>query len=324
MSKTVLITGAGAGFGRDAAVTLANAGHTVFASMRDPRGRGRDQAEALRQQGVEVVEIDVADDASVESGVKAVFARAGRIDVLVNNASIAAAGVTEAFTSDQAKIVLDTNVVGVLRASCAVLPIMRAQREGLIVNIGSILGRVTFPLFGIYGASKFAVEAITDSLRYEVSPFGVEVVLVQLSEYPTPMYASIQQPANPARAATYGEIGEFPGKMFERFMGMFAALDAPGPHDVATEVAELVAAPRGGRPPRLVVGRGFGADAVNEAVEPIQRRVIEGLGLGALALSPARDAARWQGELRSSSADGFPSRIAGKCVTAVGPVRRAH
>lgn len=165
MSKTILITGASTGFGRDTAETLARAGHTVFASMRDPQAKNSEHAAALRKQGIEVVALDVSDDGSVERAVAEVMARAKQIDVLINNAGIASAGVTEAFTADQAKAVFNTNVVGLLRISRAVLPGMRAHGQGLIINIGSILGRVTFPFFGIYGASKFAVEALTDSLR---------------------------------------------------------------------------------------------------------------------------------------------------------------
>jgi NAD(P)-dependent dehydrogenase (short-subunit alcohol dehydrogenase family) len=283
MSKAILITGAATGFGRDTAETLARAGHTVFASMRDPQGRNREHAEALRKQGIAVVELDVTSDQSVDRALKHVLAQAGRIDVLVNNAGIASAGVTEAFTPDQAKIVLNTNVVGPFRVSRAVLPAMRKQRDGLIINVGSIVGRVTFPFFGIYGASKFAVEALTDSLRYEVSQLGIEVALIQPSAYPTPMYANVQQPADAERAAAYGEVGEIPAAMFKHFTAMFAAADAPNPHDVAEAVAKLVALPRGNRPARTVVGAAFGADAVNAQTAPVQAQVVEALGLGHLA-----------------------------------------
>ena len=283
MSKKILITGASTGFGRDTAETLARAGHTVFASMRDPQGKNREHADLLRKQGIEIVDLDVTDDASVERAVKEVLQRAGRIDVLVNNAGIASAGVTEAFTPDQAKIVLNTNVVGVLRAIRAVLPAMRAQRDGLIINIGSILGRVTFPFFGIYGASKFAVEALTDSLRYEVSQLGIDVVLVQPSAYPTPMYAKVQQPTDTARAAAYGAVGEIPGAMFKHFMATFSAPGAPNPHEVAEATARLVALPKGSRPARTVVGAAFGSDTVNEQTAPVQAHVVEALGLGHLA-----------------------------------------
>jgi len=157
ISKTILITGASTGFGRDTAETLARAGHTVFASMRDTRAKNREHADELHKQGIKVVELDVSSDASVEKAIEEVLANARTIDVLVNNAGVASAGITEAFTPDQAKVVFNTNVVGVLRTSRAVLPAMRKHRDGLIINIGSILGRVTFPFFGIYGASKFAV-----------------------------------------------------------------------------------------------------------------------------------------------------------------------
>jgi NAD(P)-dependent dehydrogenase (short-subunit alcohol dehydrogenase family) len=283
MSKTILITGASTGFGRDTAETLARAGHTVFASMRDPQGKNGEAAQALRKQGIEVVELDVSSDTSVDQAVKEVLARARRIDVLVNNAGVASAGVTEAFTPDQAKVVFNTNVVGLLRTVRSVLPAMRKQRDGLIINIGSILGRVTFPFFGIYGASKFAVEALTDSLRYEVSQLGIDVTLVQPSAYPTPMYAKVQQPEDTDRAAAYGAIGEIPGAMFKHFTTVFQAPDAPNPHDVAEAIAKLVALPKGSRPARTVVGAAFGSDAVNEQTAPVQAHVVEALGLGHLA-----------------------------------------
>jgi NAD(P)-dependent dehydrogenase (short-subunit alcohol dehydrogenase family) len=251
--------------------------------MRNPQAKNREPAETLRKQRIKVIELDVSIDASVDQAAKEVLAHAGRIDVLINNAGIALAGVTEAFTPDQAKIVFNTNVVGLLRTTRAVLPAMRKQGEGLIINIGSILGRVTFPFFGIYGASKFAVEALTDSLRYEVSQLGIEVALVQPSAYPTSMYANVQQPAETDRAAAYGPVGEIPGAMFKHFMTMFQAPDAPNPHDVAEAIAKLVAAPKGSRPARTVVGAAFGSDTVNEQTAPVQAHVVEALGLGHLA-----------------------------------------
>jgi NADP-dependent 3-hydroxy acid dehydrogenase YdfG len=283
MSKTILITGTSSGFGRDTAETLARAGHSVFASMRDPQTKNREHAERLRAQGIEVIELDVTSDQSAEQAVQQVLARADRIDVLINNAGIASAGITEAFTPDQVKVVFNTNVVGLLRTIRAVLPAMRRQGDGLIVNIGSILGRVTFPFFGIYGASKFAVEALTDSLRYEVSQLGIEVALVQPSAYPTSMYANVQQPADAGRAEAYGAVGEIPGAMFKHFMTTFQAADAPNPHDVAAAIATLVAQPKGGRPARIVVGAAFGSDTVNAQTAPVQAHVVEALGLGHLA-----------------------------------------
>jgi NADP-dependent 3-hydroxy acid dehydrogenase YdfG len=282
-SKTILITGASTGFGRDTAETLARAGHTVFASMRDTRAKNRKHADELHKQGIKVVELDVSSDASVEKAIEEVLANARTIDVLVNNAGVASAGITEAFTPDQAKIIFNTNVVGVLRASRAVLPAMRKQRDGLIINIGSILGRVTFPFFGIYGASKFAVEALTDSLRYEVSQLGIDVTLVQPSAYPTAMYGSALQPADSARAGSYGTIADIPTAMFGHFMTVFQSANAPDPHDVAEAIRELITRPKGTRPARTVVGTAFGSDTVNAQTAPVQANVVDTLGLGHLA-----------------------------------------
>lgn len=283
MPKTILITGAATGFGRDTAETLAKAGHNVFASMRGTTSRNAEAAAALTAQGITVVELDVSDDMSVDTAIAEVIAKAGKLDVLVNNAGLASAGVSEAFTADQAKILFNTNVVGVIRTTRAVLPAMRAAGDGLIINIGSILGRVTFPFFGIYGATKFALEALTDSYRYELSQLGVDVALVQPSAYPTNMYSAIQQPADQARVEAYGEIGAIPGKMFESFMAMFQGENAPNPHDVAAAIVTLIDTPKGSRPARTVVGQSFGADAINDATAPVQHGAVEALGLGALA-----------------------------------------
>jgi NADP-dependent 3-hydroxy acid dehydrogenase YdfG len=282
MSKRILITGASSGFGRDTAETLHRAGHTVYASLRDAQGKNRAAAEALRELGIKTVELDVRDDASVEAGVKNVLAEAGEIDVLVSNAGVASAGVTEAFTAEQAKAIFDTNVIGLLRVTRAVLPSMRHQHDGLIINIGSVLGRVTFPFLGIYGASKFAVEALTDSLRYEVSQLGVEVVEVQPSAYPTNLLSNMQTPAGTEVTKSYGEVGEIPDAMVKTLMSTLEGKDAPNPHDVAEAVAKLVGQSKGSRPARTVVGTPFGTDKANEDVASVQAKVVEALGLSHL------------------------------------------
>ncbi len=282
MSKTILIIGTSSGFGRDTAETLHRAGHTVYASMRGTQGKNREATEALRELGIKTVELDVSEDASVDAGVKNVLAEAGKIDVLVNNAGIASAGVTEAFTAEQAKVIFDTNVIGLLRVTRAVLPSMRQQHDGLIINIGSVLGRVTFPFVGIYGASKFAVEALTDSLRYEVSQLGVEVVEVQPSGYPTNFFPNIQTPADTEVTKSYGEVGQIPDAMVKSLMATFEGNDAPNPHEVAEAIAKLVGQPKGTRAARTVVGASYGSDKANDDVAPLQAQVVEALGLSHL------------------------------------------
>ena len=285
-TQTVLITGASTGFGRDTAETLARAGHQVFASMRDPEVKNRTHAEALRDQNIEVVELDVTNSQSVDRAVATVIAKAGRIDVLINNAGVLIAGVSEAFTPGQVTALFDVNVIGLHRVTRAVLPHLRRHNDGLIINIGSVLGRVTFPFFGLYGASKFAVEALTDSYRYEVSQLGIDVSLVQPSAYPSQLFTSATQAADTERTAEYGTVGEIPGAMFQNFTTMLSAPDAPDPHDIAEAIAKLIDAPKGDRPARTVVGTSYGADTVNDATEPVQAATVEALGLGHLATVP--------------------------------------
>lgn len=279
MSKTILITGASTGFGRDTAETLARAGHQVFASMRDPKGKNNEHAQALRSQGIKVIELDVTDSALVEQAVSSVIDIAGRIDVLINNAGVASVGVSEAFTDEQVSALFDVNVIGLHRVSRAVLPTFRQQKDGLIINVGSVLGRVTFPFFGLYGASKFAVEALTDTLRYEVSNFGIDVALIQPSAYPTQMYSAADLPTDAERVANYGEIGKIPGAMFEQFMAMFEGADAPNPHDTGEAILDLINCKKGQRAIRTVVGTSFGADTLNQAISPVQSNTVKALGL---------------------------------------------
>ena len=284
MSKVILITGASTGFGNDMAKTLAAAGHRVFATMRDKDGRHRAAADALQASGIATLDLDVTSTSSVEQAFTRLFAETdGRLDVLINNAGIASGGISETFTPEQLRDMFEVNVFGVHRVIRAALPVMRAAGSGLIINMGSILGRLTLPFYGLYGASKHAVEAMTDGYRYELSQLGIDVVLVQPGPYPTDLWTSIQQPADPVRAETYGDVAALPGKFVEFLGGVFSSPESPNPHDIATAITELVDTPPGRRPERVVVGLAFGADAANAALHPIQGQVIAGIGMDQLA-----------------------------------------
>ena len=284
MAKTILITGASSGFGRLTAEKLANSGHRVFAGFRSTDGAKKPVADGLKGKKIEILRLDVTDQASIDSAVKQLLKTTNnQLDVVVNNAGMASAGISESFTAEQVREMFDVNVFGVQRVIRATLPALRAQRSGLVINIGSILGRVTIPFFGLYGASKYAVEAMTDSYRYELSQLGIDVVLVQPSAYPTNMYAAAQQPADGEIAKTYGAVAEVPGKILKTFVTLFQGENAPNPRDVAEAIDKIVSTPVGKRPDRVVVGLPFGSDAVNNAVNPIQRGTIDSLGLGDLA-----------------------------------------
>lgn len=279
MPKNILITGGGGRFGRAAASALAEAGHRVFASMREPTGRNREQANALWAQGIDVLEMDVTDDVSVERGVRNILAKAGRIDVLVNNANVTAIGACDAFSADQARHLFDTNVVGAFRLSKASLPAMRRAQDGLIINIGSILGRISLPFIGLYGASKFAIEGFTDALRYEAAPFGIDVVLMQPGVDPIAMYECAQLPADRAPPSSDGLPLRSSDALFDQIMEHFKGCDGPEPTDLAMQLVTLVAADKGSRPRRIVVGPSYGIDEINLLTRRIQAGAWGALGM---------------------------------------------
>ena len=280
MGKTILITGASSGFGRLTAETLANSEHKVFAGFRSTDAAKKQVADELRKKNIEILKLDVTDQGSVDSAIAQLLEKSNNeLDVVVNNAGMASAGISEAFTPEQIRQLFEVNVFGVQRVLRATLPVLRAKRRGLVINVGSILGRIRLPFFGLYGASKYAVEAMSDSYRYELSQLGVDVVLVQPSAYPTNMYAAAQQPADEELRKTYGDVAEVPGKILNTFVTLFQGENGPNPQEVATAIDKIVSTPAGNRPDRVVVGLPFGSDAVNNAVAPIQRGVIENLGL---------------------------------------------
>ncbi|RRA50209.1 SDR family oxidoreductase [Acidipila sp. EB88] len=282
MSKTVLVTGTSSGFGKDIALTLAHAGHRVFGTMRGVNSKHSGPAKELQAAGIEVIELDVTKDASVDNAIDSLFSNTGgKLDVVINNAGALFNGISETITSEQTLQMFDVNVVGIQRVLRAVLPNLRKNKDGLVINVGSILGRVTIPFMGLYGASKFAVEALTDSYRYELSQLGVDVVLVQPGPYPTNLYSEVAGD-DATRANEYGPVAEIPKAFGEFLSNLFSSHGAPDPHDVSTGILRLIETPAGHRPARLVVGLPFGADAANAAIEPIQNQLIEGVQMEGL------------------------------------------
>ncbi len=288
---SALVTGSSTGFGRLIALELARAGHRVFATMRDPEGRNASAAESLRAAALaeggslEVVALDVTRDDSVSAAVDAVLSRAGAIDVLVNNAGVACAGLVETFSPAQAQRVFDVNVYGPLRMARAVLPGMRRRGSGLVVYVSSTLGREVTPFLGIYVASKFALEALAESLRYENAPLGIDSVIVQPGTFPTTAILGNLVPADDAaRAESYGSVAQLPAGFFAG-LGEFARSgQAPDPQRVADAVAAVVRAPVGSRPARVVVdpnGSG-GASRLNALSAEVQSSILAGFGLEVL------------------------------------------
>src|SRR5262245_42382324 len=260
----VLVTGASSGFGRLTVETLAGRGHRVFAGMRDIKGGNAPAAAELAGvQGLRVVELDVTSQESADRAVAEVLAHAGRLDAVVNNAGGIFPGALEAFSAEEAARQFDLNVLGALRVNRAAVPRMRTQGNGVLIQIGSVAGRVTVPFSGLYAASKAALGSLTDAWRHELAPFGVESVIVEPASYPTNIGLNAVLPADAERMAPYAEaMGGFTDGLIKRLMD-----HAGEPQAVADAVVALVEAPVGKRPLRTVVAPAAQEAAVRRLYE---------------------------------------------------------
>jgi NAD(P)-dependent dehydrogenase (short-subunit alcohol dehydrogenase family) len=287
--KVVLITGCSSGFGRVTAETLARSNYRVFAGMRDIKGRNSSNArevQALAEKEslpLSPVELDVNDDASVDSAVTEVIRAVGHIDVLVNNAGLTIRGLLEAVTLEQTRRIFETNVFAVQRMNRAVLPHMRKGGSGVLVHISSQAGRVVLPGLGMYSASKAALEALVECYHYELAGQGVDCVLVQPGAYATSIGQNADRAADEPREESYGPGSAIPKTLLAN-LGK-----RKDPQEVADAVLRLIECPAGKRPLRTDVG--VTADFVsrlNKFTEQLQQGVLNAFGLSALTKFQSR------------------------------------
>jgi NAD(P)-dependent dehydrogenase (short-subunit alcohol dehydrogenase family) len=293
----ILITGAGSGIGKLSAQSLAQAGHIVYASMRDIGGRNAGRAREMRAwaeaAGVRLIplELDVLSQASADAAVAAVVRAEGRLDVLVQNAGHLVVGPAEAFSAEETMAVLDTNFVGAHRVSRAALPQMRAQESGLLLWISSSTTKGGFPPFlGPYGAAKAAMDSLAVSMSYEVARFGIETAIVVPGAFThgTEHFPSAGKPKDAARNAAYARYDGVMDQVGERL----SALTPPDadPQAVADELVRIVGLPQGQRPFRAVVDFvGDGAREVLEVAEAVRIDFARRIGIADL-LAPSRPA----------------------------------
>jgi len=250
MGKITLITGATSGIGKATALLLAGKGYDVYAGARKTAD-GEELVAEAKGRGIplKAVQVDVTDDGSVRAAVSRIAKESGRLDNLVNNAGFGLLGTVEESTDEEILRQFDVNVFGVGRMCRAVLPRMRAQRSGVIVNISAWLGRMGFPLLTYYNASKYAVEAITDSLRYEAGPFGIRVHSVMPGLFGT-RFVSKGLVANPATVSLESPYAALAAKLIP----VVAKKINEGPDPVAVAEAVLRVIEDAGSPIRTPVG----------------------------------------------------------------------
>lgn len=285
MPKVVVITGAGTGMGRLTARALALAGHTVYASMRGIDSRNAENAAEARafaaEHGIDLrtLELDVLSDESVRAAARRVREEQGRLDVLMHNAAHMYFGITEAFTPEQVLRGLDTNVVGALRVNRAFLPMMRRQRSGLLVWVGSGSTRVVPPFLGPYTAAKAAFDSFAESVSYETIKFGIETTIIMPGIFVegTAHFPNAEFPSDAEVQQEYLELYQpYLDRNEEASRGMTLPGKTPDVQGVADEIVRVVDLPAGSRPFRSSVDyTGVGDIPVNEAAGHSRRQFMQ-------------------------------------------------
>lgn len=247
-TKVALVTGASSGIGEATAIKLKTLGYTVYAAARRV-----ERMKSLADAGVRVLAMDVTDDVSMQAGMKEIITQSGRIDVLVNNAGYGSYGSVEDVSLDEARAQFDVNLFGAVRLIQLALPHMRAQRSGTIVNITSMGGKIHTPLGAWYHGTKFALEAISDCLRMEVQPFGIDVVVIEPGGIKTE-WAGIA--ADKLRETSgNGAYASQAKAMAESMIGEASRKRQSPPELIADTIAKAIS----GRRPKTRYAVGFGA-----------------------------------------------------------------
>lgn len=248
-----LITGTSSGFGLLTALTLARRGYQVVATMRDLERRHELEEKAVSEgvaDRIRCLRLDVTEHSAIGPAMDEIVRRYGRLDLLVNNAGLAVGGFVEEVPMEEWRRQMETNLFGVIAVTRAVLPTMRAQRRGMVINISSVSGLSGFPGYAPYAASKFAVEGFSESLRHEMRPFAVRVVLVEPGAYRTPIWSKGIGGIRTSQSSPYRTQLEAVLRYSRK-----AAETAPDPQ----EVADLIARIAGMRTPRLRYALGQGS-----------------------------------------------------------------
>ena len=281
MAKKILITGASGGFGKLTVLTLLQKGHQVAASMRDIHGKNKNVADELRKAGAKIIEIDVTDDTSVNNGVQKAIADLDGLDVLINNAGLGVLGMQEFFTPADFQKVFDINVFGVQRMNRAVVPYFREKKNGLIVYTSSLLGRIALPFYGAYQSSKWALEALAENYRVELSGFGIENCIVEPGGYPTAFSDNLLRPSDNSREVGYGDFAKVPEAALHNFENVLKNNPQQNPQKVADAFAELIEKPKGDKSFRTAVDFIGMADHIqnyNEHLEQIMTGLYTNFG----------------------------------------------
>ena len=278
----IFITGIAGGFGVPTAKALMAQGHQVAGSVRSRMGRNADTVAALETLGTRIVEMDVTDTASTDAGVAAAITALDGLDVLFNNAGIGSYGIQELMSPEDMTRVFDVNVTGVQRVMRAVLPHLRAQGRGTVFYTSSLIGRIATPFYGTYCASKWALEAMVECYRTELSVFGIESCIIEPGAMPTAFFDGMVRPDDPTREAQYGDFAAVPARSAQGLAQMLEATPDQRPERIAEAVISLLDMPFGQKPFRTVVdhtGVGLEIERYNTVLHDVTRTVLTNFGI---------------------------------------------
>lgn len=253
MSQKILVTGASGAFGKLTCIALVKSGHKVVGTMRALSGKNENVSVELKSNGVELVEMDVTNEQSVNLGVNSAIEKMGGLDIVFNNAGIGANGILESFTADDIQKMFDVNVFGVQRLMRAVLPHLRKQGKGTIIHTSSCIGRITTPFLASYSASKYALESLAEGYRAELSGFGIESCIIEPGGFPTNFMDAMLKPSDTDRLNQYGEMATLPDASIKGYVAYVESIPEQRPERVAEAVVALIDIPFGEKPFRTVV-----------------------------------------------------------------------
>ncbi len=285
MSYKVLITGAGGGFGYLTVKQLVENGFSVVATMRDIHGRNKEKKSELEKIGAKVVEMDVTNTQSVDKTIQSAISLVDGIDAVINNAGVGVIGLQETFTPEDFQKLFDINVFGVQRVNRAIIPHFRSKNNGTIIHISSLLGRITVPFYGPYNSSKWAVEALAENYRTELSEFGIESCIIEPGGYPTSFIDNLLRPSDKSRNAEIGKLADLPEQFLKNFESALASNPAQNPENVAKAIVDLLKIPKGQKPFRTIVdkmGMGNHIEGYNTQLAQITEGIYSAFGISHL------------------------------------------
>lgn len=282
MPRKILVTGANGDFGQLITKTLLAAGHVVIASMRDIHTRNSQQKRKLEALGAYVVDIDVTDNESVNRGINQAIDYAQGLDCVINNAGLGCYGIQDNFTDNDLQRIFDVNVFGVQRINRAVLTHFKENKQGILLHVSSLIGRMTLPYWGPYSASKWAVEALAETYRIELSQFNIDSCIVEPGPHATNFFENLLTPSGSTRNLDSCNQEQEANEIYNNLAKALASCSEQNAINIAHAILQLIEMPIGRRPLRTVVdslGIGDHIEHYNSHLEQLTSDVFLQFGI---------------------------------------------